>query len=316
MYKAIMVALADAEQDGAALAAGIRLARASAARLHLVHVRIQDSAWDQDVEKDQFLSAIDWASNELGESVSFQLIELRSGRQPPRIIARTLIRYAAAERIDLIVMGTHARTRIERSILGSVGDGLIRGSNLPILLIPLRKGRAAQESLRLRRVLVPLDGTRMAEQILPDALQLATLVEGSMALLQVIEPEPLAPYTGANAATRLGHEEFIMRSARSDVYLDRVAEQVRSQEIPVESLTLVGDRVLSVIKSAAAIEHINVIAIATRGVPAYALFRGTGIADHLIGGANCALLIRRRQTADVDQLEPALSGKMNSSHGE
>ncbi|MEX2284093.1 MAG: universal stress protein [Gemmatimonadota bacterium] len=309
MYKVIMVALADAELDRAALTAGIRLARASAARLHLVHVRVQDAEADfHDVEKRAFLDAATWASDELGESVSFQLIQPRSGRHRARIIAKYLIRYAENEQAGLIVMGTHARSRLGRSILGSVGDELIRGIEVPILLIPRRKGRRELDSLRLRRMLVPLDGTPGAEQILDDAAQFATLVHGSMALLQVIQPEPLPkPYADEIQPLPLAHEEFILRSARSEEYLDRTAEQLGADGLKVETLTLVGGQVTPVIKSAAAIAHVEVIALATGGLPPYALFRQTGIADHLIDDARCALLVRRRQPVGAEMHEPALT---------
>jgi nucleotide-binding universal stress UspA family protein len=303
MYKAIMVALANRDVDRAALNAGIRLARASAARLHIVHVRIR--AGMNDEEQTDFSAATQWAADELDESVSFRMIEPLAGRSRPRTIAKHLIGYANENQIDLIVLGTHARSRLERSILGSVGDGLIRGTHLPILLIPRADGRAATQKLRFKRVLVPLDGTASAEQILPDAIHLAQMLNGSIALLQVVSPEP-------NASTGpLAHEEFVLRSARSEEYLDRVAEELREKNVEVETLTLVGEFVTPVIRRAAVVRRVDVVALATRGLPPFSLLLQSGISDDLIDGARLPLLIRRQEAtteAGARYVPSALSG--------
>ena len=292
MYKAIMVALANSHVDQAALNAGIRMARASAARLHIVHVRIRTGISANDEEQTDFSAATKWASDELDESVSFRLIEPLAGRSRPKTIAKHLIGYANENQIDLIVLGTHARSRLERSILGSVGDGLIHGTHLPILLIPRADGRAATQKLRFKRVLVPLDGTAAAEQILPDAIHLAHMLKGSIALLQVVPPEP------NTSSGRLAHEEFVLRSARSEEYLDRVAEELRESDIEIETLTLVGEFVTPVIRRAAVVRRVDVVALATRGLPPFSLLLQSGISDDLIDGARMPLLIRRQEAHD------------------
>jgi nucleotide-binding universal stress UspA family protein len=318
MYEAILVALADGESDRAALTAGIRLAKASAARLHIVHVRRQTgSPAGQDAEKGALLAAVSFAADELGESVSFELIEPPGARRRARTVAAHLASYAEDHHIDMIVMGTHARSRVERSILGSVGDGLIRATHLPILLIPRKKG-PAQIRLRLRNILIPLDGTPAAEQILPDAVTLATLLKGSVSLVRVIPPEPLQKsYLTGDYPKPLAREEFMLRSARSEEYLDRIAEPIRSNGITVDALTLVGDPVSPVIKIAAAIEEVDVIAIATRGIPPYALFRQSGIGDDLIDGARRAVLIKRQESVTADLPEASLQAhEIGHSQGE
>ena len=291
MYKAIMVALANSEVDRAALNAGIRLARASAARLHIVHVRIRTGTSVHDEEQIDFSAATNWAADELDESVSFRMIEPRAGRARAKTIANHLIGYANENQIDLIVLGTHARSRLERSILGSVGDGLIRGTHLPILLIPRADGRAATQKLRFKRVLVPLDGTAAAEQILPDAIHLAQMLHGSIALLQVVPPEPRA------SSGPLAHEEFVLRSARSEEYLDRVADELREHNVEVETLTLAGELVTPVIRRAAVVRRVDVVALATRGLPPFSLLLQSGISDDLIDGARLPLLIRRQEAS-------------------
>jgi nucleotide-binding universal stress UspA family protein len=55
-------------------------------------------------------------------------------RRVPAVIAEQ----AAAERADLIAMGTHGRRGFERLILGSVAEGVARRATVPVLLLPRR----------------------------------------------------------------------------------------------------------------------------------------------------------------------------------
>jgi nucleotide-binding universal stress UspA family protein len=49
--------------------------------------------------------------------------------------AEKIIDYAHQAPIDLIVMATHGRSGFKRWVYGSVADKVLRGANLPILLI-------------------------------------------------------------------------------------------------------------------------------------------------------------------------------------
>lgn len=49
--------------------------------------------------------------------------------------AETIIDYAHQQPIDLIVMATHGRSGLQRWVYGSVADKVLRGANLPILLV-------------------------------------------------------------------------------------------------------------------------------------------------------------------------------------
>ena len=49
--------------------------------------------------------------------------------------SREIVRYAEREGCDLIVMGTHGRGGIDRLLLGSVAEKVVRGSNAPVLTV-------------------------------------------------------------------------------------------------------------------------------------------------------------------------------------
>jgi nucleotide-binding universal stress UspA family protein len=47
--------------------------------------------------------------------------------------SRAIIRFAEAEDVDLIVMGTHGRGGLRRLLMGSVAEGVVRGAPCPVL---------------------------------------------------------------------------------------------------------------------------------------------------------------------------------------
>jgi nucleotide-binding universal stress UspA family protein len=51
--------------------------------------------------------------------------------------AESIIDYASAEGVDLIVMSTHGRSGIQRWVYGSVADKVLRGATCPVLLVRL-----------------------------------------------------------------------------------------------------------------------------------------------------------------------------------
>jgi nucleotide-binding universal stress UspA family protein len=50
---------------------------------------------------------------------------------------REIVRYAEAEECDLIVMGTHGRGGLDRLLLGSVAESVIRASSVPVTTVPV-----------------------------------------------------------------------------------------------------------------------------------------------------------------------------------
>jgi len=54
--------------------------------------------------------------------------------------SRRIVQYAEDEAIDLIVMGTHGRGGIDRLLLGSVAERVVRTSSVPVLTVRVATG--------------------------------------------------------------------------------------------------------------------------------------------------------------------------------
>ncbi len=81
--------------------------------------------------------------------------------------ADEILAFVADVGADLIVMSTHGRSGIGRWVFGSVADRVLRGAKCPVLLVRPDGGGAVTAPLPYQRVLAPLDGSELAEQIVP-----------------------------------------------------------------------------------------------------------------------------------------------------
>ena len=83
-------------------------------------------------------------------------------------VAESILATATAQHSGLIAMATHGRVGPERWFLGSVADKVVRMAAAPVLLIRPREDHAAVAA-SVKEILLPLDGSSLAEVALPYA---------------------------------------------------------------------------------------------------------------------------------------------------
>jgi nucleotide-binding universal stress UspA family protein len=123
-------------------------------------------------ELEEYLRAV---AKRLEPVVADVQIGVRFGRPADEILA-----FVGDVGADIIAMSTHGRSGISRWVFGSVADRVLRGATCPVLLV--RAGQV-QPRTPYQRILVPLDGSELAEQIIPYVKAL-------------IRPAPTSPLEG------------------------------------------------------------------------------------------------------------------------
>jgi nucleotide-binding universal stress UspA family protein len=176
MYHAIVVPLDGSEFGERALPLALSIASDAGATIQLLHVCAAEKQEHRDYL--QALAARIEANH--GLSVSFAMV----GGHVPAEIQHAVARSGG----DLVVMATHARGPLGRLWFGSVAEQLIHSLGIPILLVnPHENGLPYAREHGLRRILVPLDGSELAEEILGPAAGLAASQHASLILLSSVE---------------------------------------------------------------------------------------------------------------------------------
>jgi universal stress protein A len=119
-----------------------RLASRLGAELVLLHVLVEAPLYSEGPftvkqTRGVFDAARKWAVNALGQWTSAAVAEALSSRWVLRtgVPYKEIVGAATRERADLIVIGTHGRGGLDRALLGSVADRVIRLAPCPVLTV-------------------------------------------------------------------------------------------------------------------------------------------------------------------------------------
>jgi nucleotide-binding universal stress UspA family protein len=114
-----------------------------------------------------------------------------------------------------------------------------------------------------KTILVPLDGSKRAEAILPHVEQLAPLYDAKVVLVRVIEPIPYV--MGPEGTPIVLHEQELKQRRRdAEAYLAAREEALREMGIEAKSSILQGPVVAAIIEAAER-EDADLIALASHG---------------------------------------------------
>ena len=143
----------------------------------------------------------------------------------------------------------------------------------------------------MKHILVPLDGSALAERILPPATALGALTNAAFTLLQVVAPEAAGYETDwPTARPAAGTLKAIQAAAQT--YLYHVAERLGAQSLKVQTAVISGQPVPAILEYACD-HHVDLIALTTHGRSGAARILLGSIADKIVRGATTPVLLYR-----------------------
>lgn len=151
--------------------------------------------------------------------------DVASGATAPMIFSA-----ARYEHVDLIVMCSHGETGFKRWVLGSVAHEAVRHSPVPVLVLHEHgKTLPVPDGAHPLRVLVPLDGSALAETALKSVAQLlaalAAPAQSEVHLLRVVDLPPAYGHMKSQAHISDSVQEEERREA--ETYVKAIADRLR-----------------------------------------------------------------------------------------
>ncbi len=142
-YEKILLTTDGSERSEAAVDQAVELTRKFDAELHILYVVDIgiDSSYGSVAD---LMSQLESVENfeEIGERTTKSIREKveEKGLNPEIAIERgvphkKILDYADKEDIDLVIMSTHGRSGLDRMLLGSVTEKVIRSSKIPVLTV-------------------------------------------------------------------------------------------------------------------------------------------------------------------------------------
>jgi len=190
----------------------------------------------------------------------------------------------AAQRFnaDMIAVATHGRTAAERWHEGSIAWRALLRSTVPVLIRHVDPYNPFDETPKIehRRIMVPLDGSELAESALPLAQELARAWSASTWLVRAVEGSP-ADAPSARDSLDVGNR------AGAEVYLSGIAGRLSGD---IHSTVLEGPAADSLIMAQQELQITDVV-MSSHGRTAVSRAIVGSVLDQLIHALRCPIVV-------------------------
>lgn len=257
-------------------------------------------------EADQYLSSVATIFRDYLTGIKIET-EVETGRA-----ASTILSAARWEHGDLIVLCSHEETGLKRWVFDSIALQAVRHTPVPVLVLNEHvTGHPLEEPVPPLRVLVPLDGSTLAETALTPVMQLmATLPLTGTSTLHLLRVVDDVPVFNGSMRGQAQVDTFISERecTEAQTYLDSVIKRLQEEALGKTQLSLTTSVIVSpdvpgtIIRQAEE-EHCDLIALATHGRGALMRVLMGSITERVIGHTTLPLLVTRPQEPIVENKE-------------
>lgn len=318
MYKNVMLPVDGSTFSREAVLHGVRIASQTGATLRLVRVAVSPvflgGPGAAGLEAEALREARSSELSELyaiaAECRAHSTVSVTASLERGPVID-ALVGYAKREKVDLIVMRSHARGGLARAWFGSTADGLIRESGIPVLVVrPPSVATGMEGGATYRRILVPLDGSELAEQALAPAVTLARMEGASLTLLRIVSAWKRRVAGELESALGPASANEVSQAQR---YLDSLLTSDADRSLHISRRVVIADDVASAILEIADYNESDLIAIATRGRGALRRAAAGSVSDQVMRASPVSTIVVH-PIATAEEV-PASAQKQRSQSG-
>lgn len=140
-----------------------------------------------------------------------------------------IIEKGKVDKGTLIAMATHGRSGLNRFLLGSVAEKVLRGTANPLLLVRAKRVASCEGEASLKSIIVPLDGSGRAEIVLAMVGEVAKALGLEVILFRAYEV-PFARYSSKEGYQSVGLDyDKLVADERDEAkeYLEKKAAEVK-----------------------------------------------------------------------------------------
>jgi nucleotide-binding universal stress UspA family protein len=233
-------------------------------------------------------------------------VELREAGMDVDVVVRhgapaeQIVELVEHDRESLIALATHGYSGLRRWALGSVADKVLHAATTPVFLVRAVEQPHAR-ALSFKRIIVPLDGSPLAEQALPHALALARKTQAELTVVRVVIPlaadaPGLAPFARLLPPS-FTYPEVLREQAQQQ--LATTIDRYAAHELFITPVVVFGFPAEEIINEA---EHHrdDLIVMATHGYGGLRRWGLGSVADKVLHASTIPLLLVRAQHGRVD----------------
>jgi nucleotide-binding universal stress UspA family protein len=201
------------------------------------------------------------------DEVSSGLMQYGIREFPIRVVvlpgkpANEIIHLSEESNVGLIVLASRGASGQGPWLLGSIAGKVLRATKKPVLLIRVPASEVAlEQKALLRKILVPLDGSKRGEGAIPLVQELGIALDAEVILFQTVQVPTVWPEEPSAIVTMVIEEGM----AVSEAYLNSTALVFQKAGMKVSIVVMVGvpaDRIIDY----ATENDVDLIAMSTHG---------------------------------------------------
>lgn len=199
--------------------------------------------------------------------------------------ANVILTMAQRDGVDLIAMSSHGRSGFVRWALGSVAERVLHGTRIPVFLV--RENTAPRQD-QLSTILLPLDGSTVAEQALPEAQALAWANHAHILLAQVIQKLDERSQALLFTSEATAKATFAEWRTEAETYLTGVAERLTAAGVANDWRVVVDDPDQAICAMG---QHVDLIVMGTHGRTGMSRWVYGSVTNKVLRGVSCPLLL-------------------------
>ena len=276
MIKNILCAVDRSPSSLQALGYAIAVARWQGARLNLLEVIEEPAPPSANRGPKQF-----GVSKEIRRTVEGDLNRVLVSRGASDIkvailvragnVVREILAQAKASRSDLVVIGSHGRGGVQRLVLGSVAERVLRLATCPVLTVRRGVSKARRSRSPFETILCPTDFSAAANKAVTYAKRLAKEADARLILMSAVE----WPFGEAVMSAPVAELRKTIESSAREA-LARLLPRAGSAGLPAQPIVAIGKPSAAIVKLARARSvDLIVMGVSGRGALDVALLGST-----------------------------------------
>jgi nucleotide-binding universal stress UspA family protein len=151
--------------------------------------------------------------------------------------AEEILKYTDENNIDLIMLSTHGRSGVKAWDIGNVANKVIHASKVPIWIVPTEiREEIIYDTLTKKILLIPLDGSKMSEEAIPHAVNIAKQ--------RGVQPDMVLVTVDKGIESPVSHDQLKLIQAKvleKQQYLDNMVKSLEQKGIRARSEMLSGE---------------------------------------------------------------------------
>jgi nucleotide-binding universal stress UspA family protein len=184
--------------------------------------------------------------------------------------AEGITEYARTQGMQLIILSSHGRNGLTQWGISNVTQKVILSSQTSLLIVRAHQqdiqANELSEKALYQRILVPLDGSQRAENVLPIITQLAQFHKSQIHLVQVVQtPEMARQMPPAREDIDLSNQIVARNREEAERYLEQVKSRSVLEGIAVQTHLITSDNAAVALHQLAEQERIDMVALSAHG---------------------------------------------------